>query len=175
MDWLRVFAKRRAAPRFSVNSMCAKQLFLLRRTQLFSFVELQVFFFVELQLLLFLWTRGVLSNCSYYVELNCSYSSSFNCSNLLWTRSVLINCSGFSVNFNCSHSSNLKCSCSSNLKCSYYIELKHLILRRCILYQESTLGSTLDSALLRNSEIPLLIFIMWLCLPNIPKRVVHIS
>ena len=35
--------------------------------------------------------------------------------------------------------------------------------------------STLDSALIYNSEIPLRILILWLCLPNILKRVVRIS
>ena len=121
VEWLGVLAKRRAAPRFSVNSRCSKQLFLLCQTQLFSFVELLVFLFVELQLFQF------------SVNFKCSYLSNFNCSH--------------SSNFNCSHSSNFKYSCSSNFNCSYYCELqlfslrrtKTSYLRRCILYQESTL------------------------------------
>ena len=53
LDYDEHFAKCPAAPQFSVNLGCSKQLFLLRRTQLFSFVELQLFLFVELQVFLF--------------------------------------------------------------------------------------------------------------------------
>ena len=150
MDWLRVLAKRRAAPRFSVNRRCSKQLFLLRRTQPFLFVELQLFLFVEL-----------VKHCSYLSNFKCSCSLNFNC-NFLWTRGVLINCSYYvelQLFSFCRTSSALVCQTSTvlirqtstvlvrrtstgliaaNFNCSYYVELtSHL--RCCILYQESTL------------------------------------
>ena len=67
---------------------------------------------------------------------------------------------------------------AANFKCSYCCELQLLLLRRTnflftSLYPVSRVYitlSTLDSALLRNSEIPLLILILWLCLPNILKE-----
>ena len=119
VDWLRVLAKRRAAPQFSVNARCSKQLFLLHKTQLFSFVELQLFLLLWTRSVLmncssFLWTQGVLINCFYYIELNCSHSLNFKCS--------------YSSNFNCSHLLNFKYSCSLNFKCSYCCELQVFLL-----------------------------------------------
>ena len=67
---------------------------------------------------------------------------------------------------------------AANFKCSYCCELQLFLLRRTnflftSLYPVSrvyTTLSTLDSALRCNSEIPLLILILWLCLPNILKE-----
>ena len=166
MDWLWVLAKHWVAPRFSVNSRCSKQLLLrqtqlfsfvklqvllfvklqlffsvnsrcskqllLHWTQLFSFVELQVFLFMKLQLFLFLWTQGVLSNWFYYIELNWSYWSNFKCSCLL--------------NFNSSYCCEVQVFLFVKLQLFSFSEPQRLLcqtkttyLRRCILYQESTL------------------------------------
>ena len=61
-----------------------------------------------------------------------------------WTSNVLI-----AVNF--------EYSCCCELHWAYYVELHFLFMSL----------STLDSAFTLNSEIPLLILILWLCLPNI--------
>ena len=99
---------------------------------------------------------SVNAKCSYYVELNCSHCCELQLFLLLRTSTVLI-------------AVNSTVLITSDSSCSY--------LCRCILYPSRvyTTLSTLDSALLCNSEIPLHILILWWCLPNILKRVVWFS
>ena len=128
-------------------------------------------------------------SCSHSSNFKCSCSSNFNC---LYCCKLQVS---LFVDFTCSHSSNFKCSCSSNFNCScccelqvflllwtsavfiaasfrwsYYVKLNFLFTSLYPVSRVYTTLSTLDSALLRNTEIPLLIFILWLCLPNIPKE-----
>ena len=149
VDWLRVLAKRRAAPLFSVNSRCSKQLFLLRwtqlfsfvelqlfyfsvnlrcskqlflirRTQLFSFVELQVFLFVKLQLFLLLWISSVLIRQTSTV-LICRTSTVLIC----WTSTVLIRRTASVL----AHRTSTVLS-AANFNCSYCCELQLFLLLR---------------------------------------------
>ena len=114
-----------------------------------------------------------------YVKLNCSYSCELQLFLLLRTPTVLI---------------------YVEVNCSYCCELQLFLLRRTRLFllQQTQLfllcltktvliyvtvscikslhnSLALGSALLCNSEIPLRILILWLCLPNILKRVVRFS
>ena len=144
----------------------------------------------------FLWTGSVLINCSYYIKLHCSYSSNFNCSyssnfkcscssnfnyNFLWTRGVLIKCSYY-IKLQLFSFVELQVFLfvklrlflllwtssiliATNFNCAYCIKLNFLFTS---LYPVSRVYTSRLWTL--QLWMPLLILILWLCLPNILKE-----
>ena len=109
---------------------CEHQLFLLCRTStVLIAVNINCSYYVELQLFLLLWTSTVLIHRTSTA--------------LSRTSSVLI-VSNVNSSYCCEHQLFLLCRIStvpiaSNINCSYHGEFNCSYLRRCILYQESTL------------------------------------
>ena len=144
----------------------------------------QLFFFCELQAVLthrtssvfFLWTSTVLflrtstvltRRTSSILFLRTSTILTHRTSSVLflWTSS----CS-YLPNFNCSYCCELRVCLLLRTSPAYYVELNFLFMLLYPVSRVYTILSTLDSALCCDSEIPLLIFILWLCCLNILKE-----
>ena len=164
MDWLRVLAKRQSGSTIFCELKCS------------YYVVLNCSYCCELQLFLLLWTSTVLIAANF----NCSYCCELQLFLLLRTSTVLIY-----GELNCSYccklqlfllTANSTVFVAANFNCSYCCELQLFLFMS--LHPVSRVYitlSTLDSALLCDSEIPLRLLILWLCLPNILKRVVRFS